>query len=225
MRLQNRRVLGAGVSALGAALVLAGCGAGQITQTATQQPAVNGTYAQVKTLVLRNAAVQYPAEGSGYAAGQTAPLALRVINQGQRDDKLVSVTSAGTSAPAAVSGDTAIVAGHSLVIGPASAVEATGEKPAQGSSSEAAPPATGSASNSPSDSAQPPASGDNVATGTPGSPPPSSAQTQLGTGTVVLQGLKQPLWPGMTIPVTFTFQNAGPIVVELPVAAPTNARS
>src|SRR5262245_59691477 len=50
VRLQNRRVLGVTVSALGAALVLAGCGAGQITQTDTQQPAVNGTYAQVKTL-------------------------------------------------------------------------------------------------------------------------------------------------------------------------------
>ncbi|WP_344862835.1 hypothetical protein [Amycolatopsis ultiminotia] len=225
MRLQNRRVLGAGVSALGAALVLAGCGAGQITQTDTQQPAVNGTYAQVKTLVLRNAAVQYPAKGSGYSAGQPAPLTLTVVNQGQRDDKLVSVTSAGSTAPAAISGDATIVAGHSLVIGPTDADESTGEQAAPGSSSASAPPPSSGGSPSDTGSAQPPASGDNVATGTPGAPPPSSAQVQLGTGTVELQGLKQPLWPGMTIPVTFTFQNAGPISVELPVAAPANARS
>lgn len=137
VRLQNRRVLGAGVSALGAALVLAGCGAGQITQTDTQQPAVNGTYAQVKTIVLRNVAVQYPAQGPGYAAGSPAPLTLTVINQGQKDDKLVSVTSEGSSGPAQISGDTAIVAGHSLVIGPADAVEQGA--PAQSESANSTP--------------------------------------------------------------------------------------
>ncbi|WP_033294401.1 hypothetical protein [Amycolatopsis jejuensis] len=186
MRLQNRRVLGAGVAALGAALVLAGCGAGQITQTDTQEPAVNGTYAQVKTIVLRNAAVQYPAQGPGYAAGQPAPLTLTIVNQGQRDDKLVSVMSEGTTSPAQLSGDTAIVAGHSLVIGPKDATESTAEHA----------PASSSA---------------------PGS---GATQTDLGVGKVVLQGLKQPLWPGATIKVVFTFQNAGPISVDLPVAAP-----
>ncbi|MFF0143822.1 hypothetical protein ATK36_3997 [Amycolatopsis sulphurea] len=210
MRLQNRRVLGAGVSALGAALVLAGCGAGQITQTDTQQPAVNGTYAQVQTLVLRNAAVQYQAKGAGYAAGDAAPLTLAIVNQGQRDDKLVSVTSAGTTSPATVTGDTAIVAGHSLVIGPADAVESTNEQNAPGSSSPAVPPS----SNPPSSSAPSSAAAAS-----------SSAAAKPGVATVVLQGLKQPLWSGMTIPVTFTFQNAGPIVVDLPVAAPAHARS
>ncbi|MGV9295158.1 hypothetical protein [Amycolatopsis sp. NPDC003676] len=230
MRLQNRRVLGAGVSALGAALVLAGCGAGQITQTDTQQPAVNGTYAQVKTIVLRNVAVQYPAQGPGYAAGSPAPLTLTVINQGQKDDKLVSVTSEGASGPAQISGDSAIVAGHSLVIGPADAVEQGA--PAQPESANSTPAsetnsaangapssAPGSASNSASNSAP------NSASNTPQAGENGGAASQLGTGKVVLQGLKQPLWPGATIKVTFTFQNAGPIVVELPVAAPAHPRS
>ncbi|RJQ88590.1 copper chaperone PCu(A)C [Amycolatopsis panacis] len=203
MRLQNRRVLGAGVSALGAALVLAGCGAGQITQTDTQQPAVNGTYAQAQTLVLRNAAVRYQATGVGYSAGDAAPLTLTVVNQGQRDDKLVSVTSAGTTSPATVTGDTAIVAGHSLVIGPPDAVESTNEQNTPG------PAVPSSPSSNPA---------------RPSSSSPA-AEAKPGIAKVVLQGLKQPLWPGMTIPVTFTFQNAGPIVVDLPVAAPAHVRS
>ncbi|MCG3750161.1 hypothetical protein [Amycolatopsis sp. Poz14] len=223
MRLQNRRVLGAGVSALGAALVLAGCGAGQITQTDTQQPAVNGTYAQVKTIVLRNAAVQYPAQGPGYAAGSPAPLTLTVINQGQKDDKLVSVTSEGASGPAQISGDTAIVAGHSLVIGPADAVE-QGAPPQSESAnstpaSDANQPASGAPSSAPSSSAP------NTASSAPQTGESGGAASQLGSGKVVLPGLKQPLWPGATIKVTFTFQNAGPIVVELPVAAPAHAGS
>ncbi|SFO35610.1 Copper(I)-binding protein [Amycolatopsis rubida] len=222
VRLQNRRVLGAGVSALGAALVLAGCGAGQITQTDTQQPAVNGTYAQVKTIVLRDAAVQYPAQGPGYAAGSSAPLTLTVINQGQKDDKLVSVTSEGASGPAQISGDSAIVAGHSLVIGPADAVE------------QGAPPQAESANSTPASEtdqapSSAPASSANSAPGSASNAPQAGenggAASQLGTGKVVLPGLKQPLWPGATIKVTFTFQNAGPIVVELPVAAPAHAGS
>ncbi|WP_134661953.1 MULTISPECIES: hypothetical protein [unclassified Amycolatopsis] len=226
MRLQNRRVLGAGVSALGAALVLAGCGAGQITQTDTQQPAVNGTYAQVKTIVLRNAAVQYPAQGPGYAAGSPAPLTLTVINQGQQDDKLVSVTSEGASGPAQISGDTAIVAGHSLVIGPADAVE-QGAPPQSESAnstpaSDANQPASGAPSSAPSSSAS---SAPNSASNAPQTGESGGAASQLGSGKVVLPGLKQPLWPGATIKVTFTFQNAGPIVVELPVAAPAHAGS
>lgn len=226
VRLQNRRVLGAGVSALGAALVLAGCGAGQITQTDTQQPAVNGTYAQVKTIVLRNAAVQYPAQGPGYAAGSPAPLTLTVINQGQKDDKLVSVTSEGASGPAQISGDSAIVAGHSLVIGPAAAVEQGA--PAQSESANSTPasdanqPASGAPSSAPSSSAS---SAPNSASNTPQAGENGGAASQLGTAKVVLPGLKQPLWPGATIKVTFTFQNAGPIVVELPVAAPAHAGS
>lgn len=226
VRLQNRRVLGAGVSALGAALVLAGCGAGQITQTDTQQPAVNGTYAQVKTIVLRNAAVQYPAQGPGYAAGSPAPLTLTVINQGQKDDKLVSVTSEGASGPAQISGDTAIVAGHSLVIGPADAVE-QGAPPQSESAnstpaSDANQPASGAPSSAPSSSAS---SAPNSASNAPQTGESGGAASQLGSGKVVLPGLKQPLWPGATIKVTFTFQNAGPIVVELPVAAPAHAGS
>ncbi|MFJ9781522.1 hypothetical protein ACIRSS_18190 [Amycolatopsis sp. NPDC101161] len=227
MRLQNRRVLGAGVLALGAALVLAGCGAGQITQTDTQQPAVNGTYAQVKTIVLRDAAVQYPTSGPGYPAGATPSLTLTVVNIGTQDDSLVSVTTEdGTQAT--VSGSKAVVAGHSLVIGPDDAVESTNEvqttPPSAPSSSSTAPSSTGtptkSETNTPgsltaSSTSEAPSSG-------PAATP--TAPEKVGQATVTLPPLKQPLWPGQTIKVTFVFQNAGPVTVELPVAAPAHVK-
>jgi copper(I)-binding protein len=36
-----------------------------------------------------------------------------------------------------------------------------------------------------------------------------------------LQKLKQPIYPGQTIKVTFIFRNAGPVTVDLPIAAPS----
>src|SRR4030088_2700089 len=92
-RLQNRRVVGAPVLAFAATLVLAGCGAGQITQTATQEPAINGANAQVGTLYIRNAALQFPPSGPAYRAGSSAALTLTIINGGPQDDELVGVTS------------------------------------------------------------------------------------------------------------------------------------
>ncbi|HEY3471794.1 MAG TPA: hypothetical protein VGL47_42140 [Amycolatopsis sp.] len=218
MRLQNRRVLGAGVLALGAALVLAGCGAGQITQTDTQQPAVNGTYAQVKTIVLRDAAVQYPTSGAGYAAGATPALTLTIVNQGAQDDTLVSVTTEdGTQAT--VGGSKDVVAGHSLVIGPDDAVESTNEveptsSGAPTSSSQAPTSSTGTSSATSSSSAEAPSS----------SVTPTAAPATVGKATVTLPALKQPLWPGQVIKVTFVFKNAGPVTVELPVAAPAHVK-
>lgn len=227
MRLQNRRVLGAGVLALGAALVLAGCGAGQLTQTDSQQPAVNGTYAQVKTIVLRDAAVQYPTSGPGYPAGATPSLTLTVVNTGTQDDSLVSVTTEdGTQAT--VSGSKAVVAAHSLVIGPDDAVESTNEvQTTPPSSTSGAPSSTGTPTGT-SSSSSATATATATATTTPEAPTssasPTGAPEKVGQATVKLPALKQPLWPGQTIKVTFVFQNAGPVTVELPVAAPAHVK-
>jgi copper(I)-binding protein len=228
VRLQNRRVLGAGVLALGAALALAGCGAGQITQTDSQQPAVNGTHAQVKTIDLRNAAVQYPKSGPGYPAGATPALTLTIVNGGQQDDSLVSVTTED-GAQATIEGSKTVVAMHSLVIGPDDAVESTNEAQPTSSaapSSSSAPTSSGTPTGSSSASNSP---GSLTATATsevPSSGPAATptAPEKVGQAKVTLPPLKQPLWPGQVIKVTFVFQNAGPVTVELPVAAPAHAK-
>ncbi|MEU5265026.1 hypothetical protein [Amycolatopsis sp. NPDC021455] len=228
MRLQNRRVLGAAALALGAALVLAGCGAGQITQTATQQAAVNGTHAQVKDIALRDAAVQYPTSGPGYPAGATPALTLTIVNLGTRDDSLVSVTTEG-GGQATIAGAKDVVAAHSLVIGPDDAVESTNEV-------QTTPPATPTSSSGTPTSPSTP-TGTSSATNTPGSSTASqtsevpstgaatpTAPEKVGQGTVTLAALKQPLWPGQVIKVTFVFKNAGAVTVELPVAAPAHVK-
>jgi copper(I)-binding protein len=230
VRLQNRRVLGAGVLALGAALVLAGCGAGQITQTDSQQPAVNGTHAQVKTIDLRNAAVQYPTSGPGYAAGATPALTLTIVNRGAQDDSLVSVTVEG-GGQASIEGSKTVVAMHSLVIGPDDAVESTNEaKPTSSgapTSSAGAPTSSGtptgssSASNSPGNNLTATATSEVPSSGPAATP---TAPEKVGQATVTLPALKQPLWPGQVIKVTFVFQNAGPVTVDLPVAAPAHVK-
>lgn len=56
-RLTNRLVAAsAGLAACG--LILTGCGAGQISQTADQQSAVNGATANIANIALRNVHIQ-----------------------------------------------------------------------------------------------------------------------------------------------------------------------
>ncbi|WP_435069472.1 hypothetical protein [Amycolatopsis thermoflava] len=203
MRLQKRRVVGASVVAVGAALALAGCGAGQITQTNTMLPAVNGAMAQAGKLVLRDAGLVNRNDcQQAYATGSSAPLTLVIANDGTADDELVSVSSAN-AASATVEGQKAIVAGSKLLIGPAT----EGESVQQPESSSAVPSST---QTSPTSSAS--------ASPTAG---PTGQPTRIGHAEVVLQGIKQVVWPGQTIPVTFTFRDAGPVTVNLPIQAPT----
>jgi hypothetical protein len=117
------------------------------------------------------------------------------------------------------------------VIGPDDAVESTNEVLPTSSgaptSSSSAPTSSGT-----------PTAGSSSATASPGnltatatSEVPSSgpaatptAPEVVGKATVTLPALKQPLWPGQTIKVTFVFKNAGPVTVELPVAAPAHVK-
>ncbi|MCD2114834.1 copper chaperone PCu(A)C [Rhodococcus rhodochrous] len=75
------------------ALLLVACGAGQITQTDTQQAAINGTNAELGDLLLRN--VYFKAEPTDPAVpryGQVT-LAFTVVNQSSAPDRLVSIDS------------------------------------------------------------------------------------------------------------------------------------
>ncbi|MBP0656566.1 hypothetical protein J8J20_22085, partial [Mycobacterium tuberculosis] len=49
--------------AAGAALALSGCSAGQISQTANQASAINGNFADVEEISLRNVHIVFPGEG------------------------------------------------------------------------------------------------------------------------------------------------------------------
>lgn len=97
-----------------AALALVGCSAGQITQTDSQVAAVDGAFGNVgNSIALREVLVPYPPNQSGtYPTGSTVPVVLTIINQGDRADELVAVTSPGGRAQ--VLGATQIAAGATV---------------------------------------------------------------------------------------------------------------
>jgi copper(I)-binding protein len=118
----------AGLAACG--LILTGCGAGQISQTADQESAVNGMSAGVQNIVLRNVHLQAVQSGDFLQPGKTIPLVFVAANNSPDvNDKLVGITSdVGT---VAMSGDGAIPAGRALI------VAAKGQTAAMGSAAPA----------------------------------------------------------------------------------------
>jgi copper(I)-binding protein len=111
-----------GLSACGlaAAVFLTGCGAGQLSQTAVQEPAVNGTNAvagdPVTGVVLRNIHLRAPQSVDYVPSGSKADLLFVAINESPTTpDRLVSITSdIGT---VAVTGNPTLPPGGTLVIG------------------------------------------------------------------------------------------------------------
>ncbi|PXY31121.1 hypothetical protein BAY60_01530 [Prauserella muralis] len=165
-------MLGAAVLGLGAALFLTGCGAGQITQTDTQAAAINGANAQSGNIAIRDAELAYPegTQPAAYVQGANAEVMLSIVNQGGTNDQLVSVSSPAASG-VSVTGDRAVPADSTLVVGPAA----------------------------------------------PGLDNRLHAE-------IVLEGLKRQVRPGQTVDATFTFRDAGPVEVELPISAPDEPR-
>jgi hypothetical protein len=106
------------------AATLTGCGAGQQSQTATQEPGVNGASGTVGGVALRNVRIRAQMTGAELKPGATVDLAFVAANQSETDsDKLVSVTSdIGQVTLAPVSPD--IPAGGSLIVGTPEGVDA-----------------------------------------------------------------------------------------------------
>jgi copper(I)-binding protein len=99
-----------------AAAVLSGCGAGQVSQTATQEPAVNGTSGTVGAVALRNIHLRVVQTTDYVEPGRDVELIFTAVNNSPDvNDKLVSVTSdVGT---VSLTGDTTVPAGGVLVVG------------------------------------------------------------------------------------------------------------
>ncbi|HUH71149.1 MAG TPA: hypothetical protein VLZ05_21105 [Mycobacterium sp.] len=109
------RIAVVGLVALIAAL-LSGCGAGQISQMATQEPAVNGNKVTINNVALRDIRMQAVQTGDFLQPGRTVDLVLVAVNQSPDvADRLVGITSdIGT---VTLSGDARLPAGRMLFIG------------------------------------------------------------------------------------------------------------
>jgi len=107
-----------------AATVLAsGCAAGQIAQTAEEQPGVPGAQATLGNIQLHNVSIAYPNSGS-YQPGSMGRLNFVVVNDGKQADHLVGV-SAGAAKSVRISGPD----GNRIQVGPQSSVNAYGDGP------------------------------------------------------------------------------------------------
>jgi hypothetical protein len=112
----NRSKIRLPIAVIGLTVLVSGCGAGQISQTAMQDPAVNGNKVQIQNVGLRDVRIQALQTSDVLQPGRTVELALVAVNQSpDTADTLVGITSdVGT---VTVAGDTRLPAGGMLFIG------------------------------------------------------------------------------------------------------------
>jgi len=112
----NTRASRLAAAALAAGLALTGCSAGQVSQSANQEPAVNGTVSSVGDIALRNVFVRAPQTADYVQPGTDVELIFAAANNSADvADKLVSVTTdIGT---VTLSGDPSIPADGLLLVG------------------------------------------------------------------------------------------------------------
>jgi copper(I)-binding protein len=105
-----------GACGLAVAATLVGCSAGQVSQTATQQAAVNGTAATAGNITLRNVHLRAAQTSDYVKPGSDVELIFVAANESpDTSDKLTSITS--DSGTVALTGDTSLPAGDVLVVG------------------------------------------------------------------------------------------------------------
>lgn len=174
------------------ALVLTGCAAGKKAPTAEETPAIDGTNAKIGKLLLREVAIAPPTSGPSYAQGANANLQLVIVNTSGAADSLTGVTTS---------------AAGSITIGSYAATSASASGSSSSSASESSSASSGSSPAAPGGFAPV-----EVA-------PDSSVSFGVGAAksVLVLNSLTNQLFPATVVSVTFQFQNAGSITVQVPV--------
>lgn len=241
------------IGAMIGAVAVAGCGAGQITQTSEQVAAVQGASADAGPIAVRDVAIEYPeAEGAEptadvYAEGDDAPLRMTIVNTGATADRLVSASSPAAGS-VAITGDTEIGGDQAVVVaGLPEAPPAPLPAPTLAPSGTAAPGPTArpTPTGTPTGTAGPTPTVAPTGPPSPGAPQPSVGPDPgeggfdpagPGQGTVedpaaidkgtqvVLVGLTDDIRSGLTYPLTLTFERAGTVTVDVPVALSTAER-
>ncbi len=213
----SRVVTSALVAGACAALALAGCSAGQLTQTSSQVAAVPGVNVNAGAIALRNLVIPYNDPG-GYPAGSDAPLDVRIFNDGVTTIRLVGASADKAAAVSLVGPPEPVV-----TPAPASPLPATSASPSPSAAPTGSPPASPPASVSPSPAASPSAE--------PSAPAPASSAISIeipaqsfvalvpGEGAYLeLTGLKEAVLPGSWVTVTFTFDNGVSVPAQIPLA-------
>ncbi len=113
---RSTRVATLAAGGLIGAVALAGCSAGQLSQTATQESAVDGSQAVLKNVALRNVRIQAQQNTDFLRPGATVDLVLVVINESPDvADKLVGIST--DIGKVTVTGNPTLPAGGTLFVG------------------------------------------------------------------------------------------------------------
>jgi copper(I)-binding protein len=188
-----------GVAAIGVvigALALAGCGSGQITQTDTSLSVVNGAQATVGNIAVRDAKFEYAATDGATVYPRGGDGPLELtIVNSGATDDKLISASSPMAGSVEISGNPVIAGGRALTVA---------GRPQAPVLPSAEP--TGSVEPSPTVHAAAP-------------------HDAFGQAHVVLIGLTKAVQAGLNYPVTLTFQKAGAVTFEVPVAGPTTPRT
>ncbi|MHA6796886.1 copper chaperone PCu(A)C [Pseudonocardia bannensis] len=99
---------------------LAGCGAGQISQTSNQTAAVSGANVTVGHIAVRNALIEYPVgvrpAAAVYRRGENAPVQLTIVNESDAADRLLRASSR-VAGSVQLAGDGALPGDHVITSG------------------------------------------------------------------------------------------------------------
>ncbi len=123
----------AAVCGLVVAGAMVGCSAGQVSQVATQEPAVNGSLATINNVALRNIHIQAVEAADALEPGQDVPLIFVASNESPDvSDRLESITT--DIGEVTVTGDKELPAGGVLVVGAPDGVTELGSVESAGAS-------------------------------------------------------------------------------------------
>ncbi|MCG8924383.1 hypothetical protein [Lentzea sp. CC55] len=232
--------------AAGLGLVAVGCSAGQVTQTDTQVAAVDGASGNAGPIAVRNAMLAFPAEGNRYHEGEDVPLTFVIANTGTDPDKLLSIKSEASGSELEVAGSKDIPAGYALraeydaskapvkTSAPSSSASSSAPSSSNAPSSSVSPTsgAPSSSSVAPTSGSVPPSSSAASSSGRPSgsSAAPTSASAAKDQELEVLQirctlkKLNRDVVAAQTVKVTFLFEKAGSLTLEVPVAPSDHKR-
>ncbi|MFD5828842.1 hypothetical protein [Lentzea sp. NPDC060358] len=247
----SRRLVVTAALAAGLGLAAVGCSAGQVTQTDTQVAAVDGASGNAGPIAVRNVMLAFPPDGNRYKDGEDAPLTFVIANSGSSADKLLSIKSDAAEGEAEVAGSKEIPAQYALRA-EYDASKAP-SKPSSTASSSAASssvaqtssgvPSSGvqsSSSNAPSSSSNAASSSVSVTSGAPSSGAPSSSGRPSSSSLppsadqdqdlevlqirCTLKKLNREVVAAQTVKITFLFEKAGSLTLEVPVAPSDHKR-
>lgn len=230
------RPLAAALAAVAAVGLTAGCGAGQLSQTARKQSSVAGVNTAIGRIQIRDALVAYPETDNAWPVGSDVPVRLRLVNDGSSADQLVGA-SAENVASVAFRNLSASPSASPIPSNPPTGSPTAEPSPSVSGGPSPAPsagtasPDAGIVPTNPQTTAPLPTASSPVPRATvvpPGQslpltlPPVSLVTLDTGQPQLVLTGITESLSSGDNVRVTLRFRDAGEITLTLPVSPPAS---